>query len=150
MTDRDTARFRMTAMGHVLELRASPLFTGLRAEDLIPIAAVAETASFRADESLFEQGDQGDRLYLVTHGAIEVSRDGQVLAQLGEGDCVGEMALLDDTTRSATVVAVQDTRVLTVTREDFHDLLDLYPGIARQIAAVMVERLRAAVDALDD
>jgi len=58
------------------------------------------------------------------------------------------MALLDDTPRSATVRATKDTRVLTVAREDFHDLLDLYPGIARQIAAVMVERLRAAVDAM--
>jgi len=144
----ETAHFRKTAMVHMLELRASPLFSGLSAEDLIPVAGVTETSSFQAGELLFEQGDEGDRLYLVTHGGIEVSRDGQILAQLGEGECVGEMALLDDTPRSATVRATKDTRVLTVAREDFHDLLDLYPGIARQIAAVMVERLRAAVDAM--
>jgi CRP-like cAMP-binding protein len=150
MKHQQTTRFRKDAMRHVLELRGLPLFSGLSADDLVPVAAIAEARTFASGETLFEQGDEGQHLYIVTQGAVDVSRGGQVLARLDKGQCVGEMALLDDAPRSATVRTTEETTVLAIARDDFHDLLDLYPALSRQITAILVERMRAALDAIDD
>ncbi len=135
---------RDRAMALVFHLKSIPLFSGLGADALLPVAAITEQESFKAGEVIFEQGDAGEHLYVITRGQVEVVRGEERLASLGVGECFGEMAVLDRTKRSATVRTLEDTELLTTGREHFHDLLDLYPELARGIARVLTERLRKA------
>ncbi len=136
-------------MALVFHLKTIPLFSGLGADALLPVAAITEQASFGSGEVVFEQGDAGEHLYVITRGKVEVVRGEDRLAQLGVGECFGEMAVLDRTKRSATVRTLEDTELLTTSREHFHDLLDLYPELARGIAHVLAERLRKATQIPD-
>lgn len=129
-------------------MKAIPLFAGLNAEQLLPIAEIAVTRQFTAGETIFEEGSVGDELYLITAGQVEILRGAKTVASLGVGECFGEMALLDRSPRSATARAALDTTVLATPQEDFQELLNLYPMLARQIAEVLGQRLRAATEAL--
>ena len=80
-------------------------------------------------------------------GQVEVRRGTRRLATLGEGECFGEMALLDRSPRSASVVAVDATGVLAVGRADFRELMRLYPRLARALAGVLAGRIRGALSA---
>ncbi len=82
---------------------------------------------FEAGETIFEQGDVGDRLYVVRKGEVEVLRDDMQVALLHAGDYFGEMALLSSGPRNATVRATQPTDILTVNKGDFTKLLAGFP-----------------------
>ena len=135
---------RDRAMTRVFQLRAIDLFAELSAEALLPVATIARPTCYQQDEIVFTEGSAGEHLYVITDGQVEVTRGGERLALLSAGECFGEMAMLDQTTRSATVRAVVTTQVLAASREDFYDLLDLYPELAHGIARVLVARLREA------
>ena len=131
-------------MERVVELRAIPLFKAVGADALVPVAAIATHVQFARDATIFEQGEGGDCLYVISDGEVAIIRDDVELARLGKGECFGEMALLEQAPRSATARAATDSMLLTIARDDFKDLLDVYPVIARAIANVLVERLRDA------
>ena len=133
---------RDRALELVLRLRDNPLFAGLSADEVLPIATITEQKSFPAGEVIFKEGAAGEHLYLISRGRVEVLRDDKHLNELGVGECFGEMALLDSAPRSATVRALDDVSLVTIAREDFMDLLDVYPAIARAIALVLAGRLR--------
>ena len=113
--------------------------------ELLPVAEIATPTRVRAGETIVEQGAVGRHLYLIADGRVEVVRDAQPVAELGAGEYFGEMALVDETQRSATVWALADTSLLAVARADFEDLLSLYPALARAVLSVLAERLAAAV-----
>jgi CRP-like cAMP-binding protein len=139
-----TVTRRERALGLVLHLRGVPLFRDLSADELLPVAQFAAEVKLAPGEVVFREGDDGDRLYIVAVGKVEVLRAGQRIAELGPGECFGEMALLDRTPRSATVRTLEETTLVATARDDFNDLLDLYPALARAIAAVLAGRLREA------
>jgi CRP-like cAMP-binding protein/Zn-dependent protease len=89
-----------------------------------------------AGEVVIRQGESGERFYVVRAGRVEVERDGQVLAELGPGEAFGEIALLLDVPRTATVRATEPTALLALEARDFRDLLGSYLG-----RAVELERL---------
>ena len=128
----------------VLELRTIPLFKALGAESLVPVAAIASHVMFDAGDTIFVQGDEGDRLYVVSQGRVEIVKDAQRLALLAPGHSFGEMALIESAPRSATARCLDATKLLTIARDDFDDLLNLYPSIARAVAEVLAVRLRDA------
>lgn len=133
-------------MDLVFELRAIPFFRGLSADELVPVATIAARVAFPEGHVIFRQTDEGDRIYVISEGVVDVLRDDERIATLGQGECFGEMALLDRTTRSATIVATSDVAMLTIARDDFLDLLDVYPAIARMVAKLLTERLREAYE----
>jgi CRP-like cAMP-binding protein len=137
-----SSRYQRSSMELVFQLATIPLFAGLTTEQLVPVASVSRRTSAAAGEVICEQGALGDQLYLILEGEVEILRDGKRLAVLGSGDCFGEMAILDDSPRSATVRASTEVALIATARTDFRDLLQLYPGIARGIIDVLVERLR--------
>jgi CRP-like cAMP-binding protein len=98
-----------------------------------------------AGEILFELGDDADHMYIISSGLVDVLKGEQHLARLGGGDCFGEMALLDRTTRSATICAVEHTQLVAIARDEFYELLELYPTVTRAIVDTLVERLRKAL-----
>ncbi|MEJ2185456.1 MAG: cyclic nucleotide-binding domain-containing protein [Gemmatimonadota bacterium] len=104
------------------------LFQGLARRDLERIAALARPRELDANEVLFREGDAGDRFYVVFSGAVEVLKerplgDHERLAIRRAGDAFGEMSLLNDAPRSASVRALEPSRLLAISREDFDSLL---------------------------
>ena len=103
---------------------------------------MCDEVSLDKGEVLFEAGEVGDSLFVIVSGEVDVVRGGQVIARLGEGECVGEMAALDWEPRSATVRASAPTHLVRLERNDLMDLLTDYPELVRSLARVLVERIR--------
>ena len=129
----------------VLLLRNVPLLEGLEAEQLLAIGELCESVSFEDGALVFSAGDLGDRLYIIARGEARVNlENGNVLATLGPQECFGEMALLDGGQRSASVSAVGPLRCLAIGRDDFGDLLEVSPSLAKSVMRVLIRRLRIA------
>ena len=125
-----------------LALRAAPLFSTLPADTLLPVANLCSEVELDTGQTLFDEGDLGDSLYVIVRGSIRVERDGRILATLMEGECVGEMAAIDWEPRSASVVADEPSRLVRLDRNDLMDLLADHPELVNSLAGVLVGRLR--------
>lgn len=145
-------------------LRAVPLFAGFGSEELRLLAFSAEEKTLKDGEALFRAGDRADGGYVVASGRVDLTeeRDSlgpRVVAALGPGSLIGEMALIVETQRPTGAVANQGTRVMLIRRAAFKRVLSEYPDIARrlhgvisgriQTAAADLARVREALDALD-
>lgn len=137
-----------TAVEHVVEvLGRVPLFRGLPRSDLEQVADLVSPRDVGAGEFVYREGDAGDKLYIVYDGAVEVLKerplgDHELLAVKRSGEAFGEMALLTDAARPASVRAVEDTRLLSVSRVDFDRLLG-GEGIAVRLVRGLAGTLRA-------
>lgn len=127
-------------------LRKLPLFESLPPEDLDRLCEMAEELVFQRGEVMMEEGDPGDALYVIREGEFEVLKrsGGQqvVIAVRGEGEVMGEIALLVDSPRTATVRALTTSRVLKITRDMFLLLLRNSPSAAISILRTITSRLR--------
>jgi hypothetical protein len=104
----------------VLELlRANPIFGPLPPPTVEHLAARLVPRTEEAGATIFRQGDHGDLFYLVETGLCEISIDGEKVATAGPGDGFGEIALLHDIPRTATVTAVEETKLQSLERDDF-------------------------------
>lgn len=134
-------------------LAVVPLFQSLRARERAALAAALETVHVPAGETLFNFGDPGGSLYIIRSGEIEVfihnvTGERIVLERGGEGEVVGEIALLDSGPRTASVIATQDVEALRLDREDMEQFLRQYPEAALELLGVMARRLRTTGDQL--
>ncbi len=128
------------------------IFAGMPQESLLRTLAIAELRQFKSGSVVFAEGDVGHSFFVLIVGAVTVQkmRDGQpvVLARMGVGDCFGEMALVRDDVRSATVVAVRDCTALCFERER----IDAHPQSAhliyKNIAAILARRLQNRTETL--
>ncbi len=136
----------LTTIEKVLALKSVDLFERIAGEDLAGISTITELVSFDNGETIFEQGEIGDSMYVILDGLVRVHRGERVIAELGAGECIGEMAVLDSSPRSASVTCLGETTCLRLGREDFSDLLTEKPEIARGVIRVLVRRLRSALD----
>lgn len=136
----------MLTVEKVLILRSAPLFAGLDSEELAALADVALEKEFAPGEIVFEEGDAAHHLYVIVQGKVEVFRRADSreyhVATLGEEECVGEMAVLEDTPRSASVRAMEPTGVLKIDREGFRELITERPQIAFAIFRILSGRIR--------
>jgi CRP/FNR family transcriptional regulator, cyclic AMP receptor protein len=128
-----------------------PAFMPLGARRALVKAAVR--VELHAKEILFHAGDEGDGCYLIRSGAVKasvVSVDGQerLLAVLGKGALIGELALLDDESRSATVTALRQCRLLHLTKSAFFRLADANPLIYRMALRLLAQRLRGSNESI--
>jgi NADH dehydrogenase len=99
---------------------------------------------FHSGESVFEQGDYGDKLYVVVKGEADVQRDGQSLAMLKSGDVFGEMALISDQPRSAAVLAKTPLDLISISRDAFDKLVTHLPGVKTSINELFQTRMTIA------
>jgi CRP/FNR family cyclic AMP-dependent transcriptional regulator len=129
----------------VLFLKSIDLFSQIPGEDLAQIALISSEETREPNEEIFAEGESGDALYLVLDGKVRVHRQDRVIAELGERECFGEMAILDASPRSATVTALADTNLLKISREDFQEIMVEKPEIATGIIKVLSRRLRNAI-----
>jgi len=98
--------------------------------------------AFPAGQTIFQEGDPGDVLYIVIEGEVTILIDNQPLETLGPGDILGEMALIEDRPRSATAFAATDCLLTPVTRQHFLTLIQRTPMFALQVMRVLAQRLR--------
>lgn len=102
-----------------------------------------EAVRFAAGECIFNEGQPGDRMYVVLQGEVDLFINGRLVETLGEGGVLGEMALLDDAPRTASAVARTDCRLVPVNQKRFNLLVQHTPDFALEIMRVMAGRLRA-------
>jgi HEAT repeat protein len=133
----------MPLLEEVYLLRRVELFSQLAPEQLLPIAEISKEIEVPAGTVVFEQSDPGDAFYVVLRGEVTVRRGDQVLATLEARDCFGETALLEGGLRTATVRTETDCELSVISSEDFHDLLEIHPSIARAMLAILAQRLAA-------
>ena len=126
----------------VMILKGSQLFRSFPGHDLAGIAALAEEVHVEAGRTVFEEGATGDAFYMIVSGAVRITRGSHELARLGAREGFGEMAILDQETRSATVTADEPTTLLRIDRDSFDRLIDQNPAVARGIYRVLTRRLR--------
>jgi CRP/FNR family cyclic AMP-dependent transcriptional regulator len=101
------------------------------------------TKSVPAGGMIFREGDSGDEMYGVLEGTVELRTGENVLATLGPDDTFGEMAIVDDSPRSATAVAITDTTLAVIDHQQFLYLVQETPRFAFQVMSSMADRLRA-------
>ena len=132
-------------------LRQGPLFNALDDEAASALRASMTESRLRRGETLFHEGDSGDKLYIVTDGKVKLGRtssDGRenLLAILGPGQMFGELSLFDPGPRSATVTTVTDATFASLSHEDLLKWLEGRPTVARGLLAQIAGRLRKAND----
>lgn len=137
----------ISTVERVLFLKTIDLFQQIPGEDLVRVAQIAEEMRFEPGETLLTEGELGDSLYLIVAGRVRVEKKARVITELGERECVGEMAILDSEPRSATVRAIDGVLALKIEREDFYDLLNEKSEIAQGIIKVLTRRLRRTTEA---
>ena len=130
-------------------LRKVPLFSGLSEADLAAFAELTRERSYPKGSVIVFEDDPGDALFLVAAGQVKVvliAEDGRevILSVLGEGSFFGEMAVIDDEPRSAHVIAMEDSSLLVLRREDFHARLRHSPEVAISLLKEISRRLRRA------
>jgi len=101
-----------------------------------------ETRKVDAGAVIFEEGDQGAEMFGIIDGEVELRAKGGVLRRLGPQEVFGEMALIDDSPRSLTAVAISDTTLATIDRHRFLFLVQETPTFALNVMSVMAEHLR--------
>ncbi|MCC6995663.1 MAG: cyclic nucleotide-binding domain-containing protein [Deltaproteobacteria bacterium] len=134
-------------------LPKTPLFSALDSASLQRMIETCQLLECAPGDTVFKQGDTGDRLYVVAHGEVVVTRmvqrtpdQGEVppaieVARMGEGSFFGEVGLLTDTPRSATVTALVDTTLLVIDRDVIGDLVEERPGVLKVLLEFLRERL---------
>ena len=141
----------------VEQLSNISLFRGLKPEALELIAKVATEEQHATGTKIFEHGDAGDKLYLILEGKVRISRNvagmgEEALAVLGPGQVFGEMALLDESPRSADALVHERCRLLAIPKDGFDDLLFLHKDLAYEVlwsvVRMLTERLRETNDKL--
>ncbi len=128
-------------------LARCPLFERADARILESLATGLRRRRFRRNEVIFHQGDPGDSLHIVAAGAVKIvlpsaEGDEAIIATLRPGDFFGELALLDDSPRSATASALEASDTLVLPRQVFVELLDTLPGLRDALLAGLARELR--------
>jgi len=134
-------------------LKEVPLFQLLDENERTELAAQLDVVGFAAGELIFNYGDPGDAIYVISSGEVEVffkndTGERIVLELATRGDFFGELSMLDEGTRSASVMATQETHALRLDRDDLEKFLSLRPHAAMDIITAMGRRHRETVERL--
>jgi CRP-like cAMP-binding protein len=125
----------------VQALKRAPLFEGLSRKELAQLARVSEDVEVEPGKVLVKEGDVGHEFFVIVDGKVKITRKGRRVSIRGGGDFVGEIALIEDVPRTATVTAETPVRLFVLTRKDFRHLLDEQPNVERKVMRVLARRL---------
>ncbi|NIR48527.1 cyclic nucleotide-binding domain-containing protein [candidate division KSB1 bacterium] len=132
-------------------LRKVPVFKGMNKSELKEFDKIIHRRKYKEDETIFWEGEPGVGMYIVQEGSVAIYKDTsqeekEILAELTRGEFFGELALLDETPRSATAVATENSKVLGLFRPDLIDLIERKPRLGNkflfQLAMLIGERLK--------
>ena len=138
------SRTSMSPMERVLELRKISLFAELSTADLRRLADMAEERTFTDGEVIASEGETGDELHLILDGSVAVTRgSGSKVAQRGPGDVVGEMSIITQQPRVASLLAEGEVRTVRIGRREFESMIRERPDVSLAMMRVLAERLGA-------
>lgn len=134
----------MAANDSKVDLIASvPLFEGLSRGELAEVAKLMDEVDVPAGHVLMNQGDIGRQMFVVARGRVAVERNGQRINELGPGGAVGEMALISEGPRNATVTTMKPSLLLVADHRGFHSLMDVSPTIRLRIFEGLANKIRS-------
>ena len=122
-------------------IRKVPLFAHCSKRELEQIAQIADEIDLRKGKEMTRQGSRGREFFVLLEGDASVNKDGRRINTLRAGDFFGEIALVSDTPRTATVTATSPVRALVITDRSFKRLLDDQPEFQRKVLVELAERL---------
>ncbi len=128
-------------------LAMAPLFSGLKREELTDLAACVQHHTYDAGEEIITEGDNDRRLFVIVKGAVDVikgrgHRNERRLCTLGPRDYFGEMTLIDNLARSASVVAREPAEILSLDQLDFRAQIEKNPAVAFALLTALSQRVR--------
>lgn len=122
-------------------IAAVPLFAGCSKAELGEVAAISDELDLPEGATLIREDERGREFLIVIDGTVEVTQKGRKLNELGAGSWVGEISLIADVPRTATVVATSPVRLLVITDRAFQQLIRKTPSIAAKVLQSLGERL---------
>lgn len=125
-------------------LRAVPLFARCSRTEITELAAVCDELPVRAGTELTRQGARGREFMVIVQGSATVTKDGETIATLGPGDFLGEIALLADVPRTATVKTDEPSVLLVLTDRAFERVATRLPEVRASLLTALAERLQAS------
>ena len=125
----------------VERLKRAPLFEGLSRKELVQLARMSDDAEVPAGRVLCREGDIGREFFVLVDGKVDVARNGKRVATLGAGDFVGEISLLEQTRRTATVTARTPLRLFVLTSKDFRQIVADNPSVERKVLRALARRV---------
>jgi CRP-like cAMP-binding protein len=125
----------------VERLMQAPLFSGLSKKELVEVARLTDDLELDKGAVLCKEGTLGHEFFVIVDGKVDVTRRGKRVPIRGGLDFFGEIALLTDAKRTATVTATTPVRCFVLTSRDFRRVLDENPGVERKVLHSLAERL---------
>jgi CRP/FNR family cyclic AMP-dependent transcriptional regulator len=125
----------------VQALKGAPLFEGLSRKELVQLARVCEDLEVEPGKVLCKEGQVGHEFFVIVDGKVQVTRKGRHAAALSSGDFVGEIAVVTELPRTATVTAETPVRLFVLTGRDFRGVLDKNPNVERKVLRALARRL---------
>jgi CRP-like cAMP-binding protein len=122
-------------------LKRAPLFEGLSRKELVQLARVSDDLEVPSGKVLCREGEVGQEFFVIVDGKVEITRKGKRVTSRGGGDFFGEIALLEETPRMATVTTKTPVRLFVLTRADFRHLVDENPSVERKVLRALARRL---------
>jgi CRP-like cAMP-binding protein len=123
-------------------MRKVPLFRGMSTSALETVADRATETTFADGETVTREGEPGNTFYIVTDGRLHVSKEGTMVRDLGPGDFLGEIALVDGGPRTATVTADGPVQALVIRRADFLEMIEWDSAVRLGVLTALTERIR--------
>ena len=127
-------------------LRRAPLFEGLSRKELEQLARLADDLEVEPGRVLVREGDTGREFFVLLEGEVDVSRGGETIATRGAGDFIGEIAILEDMPRTATVTARTPLRFFVLTAQGFRSVVEEHPEVERKVLRTLARRLAMLSD----
>jgi len=131
---------KVSALGRV------PLFSGLSKKELAQLARLSDDVEVEEGHVLCREGQTGREFFVIVEGDVDVTRKGKPVKRIGGDDFFGEIALLEDIPRTATLKAKTPLRLFVLTRRDFRRLVDTSPSVERKVMQSLARRLLALSD----
>jgi CRP/FNR family transcriptional regulator, cyclic AMP receptor protein len=122
-------------------LRRAPLFEGLSRGELIQLARVTEDLEVPAGRVLCRESEIGHEFFVIVDGEVEITRQGERVSTAGSGDFFGEIAVIEEIPRMATVTATTPLRFFVLRRQDFHKVLETSPTVERKVLRALARRV---------
>jgi CRP/FNR family transcriptional regulator, cyclic AMP receptor protein len=128
-------------------IKRAPLFADCSHKELEQIAQLADEIDLSEGKELTRLGQSGREFFVLLEGEADVSQDGRVINKLRSGDFFGEIALVEDVPRTATVTATTPVRTLVITDRAFRQLLQKHPELQRKVLVALAERVKPSLGA---
>lgn len=129
----------LTTLERVFFLKSVSFFQPIQGEQLDRFASILKEVQFEAGETFIRRGDDGDCLFILVEGEVEIRRDGQVFFA-GSTEVIGERSVLTESPRTADCTANTEVVALRIDKDDFWDLMREQPGLTIEVMRVIVDR----------